>query len=440
MLLKDKFEISFLAFENQLETNTASTVHQIRSKAFKNFETQGFPTTHQEAWKYSSLKPLLKEDYQVFSDLTGSLDYADVKPYFLNQTECYNLVFIDGVFSNFLSETTHEKQDICVLSAAMNKKKYIPIVHKYFNKLIPEKENALAQLNTAFAKEGAYIRIPRGVTVDKPIQILNFNTGEKPQWLQPRNLIILEENAEAQIIERHRNLTTANLVTNSVTEIHLENMARLHHYKIQKDTGNTGLLDHTFIHQKRASTATVNTFSFGNKFIRNNLSFDQQGEGCESNLNGISILGGKQHVDNHTLIAHNAPNCTSNETYKGIYDERATGVFNGRVWVDKDAQKINAYQQNDNILISEKANVNTKPQLEIFADDVKCSHGCTIGQLDENALFYMQQRGIAKSVAKSLLMYTFASEAVKDIKIPELQSKIDKMITEKLNLEIGFTL
>lgn len=439
MIFKDKIGLSFLAFENQLETDTHSHIHEMRLGAFKQFEKQGFPTIKNEYWKYTSLRKYLKEDYQLLHEKAPAVDYKQVKNYFLHQTECYSLVFINGVFSSFLSETTHDGMDICILSAALEKEKYMAVVEEYFNKLIKD-EQGLCQLNTAFAREGAYIKIPKNKVVEKPIQILNFNTQTTPQWRQPRNLIVIEENAEAQIIERHQSLVDSKIFTNSVSEIYLDKNARLNYYKIQDDRAATSQIDHSMILQQSNSTATVNTFSFGGQLLRNNLSFSQQGSGCESNLNGISILKGKQHADNNTIIGHNAPDCTSNEMYRGIYEEQSTGVFNGRVWVHQEAQRINAFQQNDNILVGDKATVNTKPQLEIFADDVKCSHGCTIGQLDESALFYMQQRGIPKESAKSLLMYAFAGGAVQDIKISELKNNVHQRIAHLLKLDIGFTL
>ena len=203
---------------------------------------------------------------------------------------------------------------------------------------------------------------------------------------------------------------------------------------------HASLIDNTFVAQERDTVCSVHTFSFGGKIVRNNLNFYQNGEYVDSILKGITILEDKQHVDHHTLVHHIVPNCESHQDYKGIYDDKSTGVFNGKVIVEKEAQKTNAYQQNNNVLISDKATINAKPQLEIFADDVKCSHGCTIGQLDDQALFYMQQRGIPKKEAKALLMYAFANTVLESVKIPELKSRINKLIAKKLNVDLGFDL
>jgi len=440
MDLKEKLISSFLAFENQVDVDVDSKVHDVRSKAFSNFEQQGFPTKRDEEWKYTNLSSLLKSNYNIFSKGESSLTYKDVKQYFINETDCYNLVFIDGKFNAFLSNTTHDGLDVCVMSAALTKPKYEEEINTYFNKLAKE-NNSLSDLNTAFSAEGAYVNIPKNTVVPKPIQILNFSTGsEQDIFIQPRNLVIVGENAHVQIMERHQSLTANNTLTNSVTEIFVNKRGIIDFYKMQNDAETASLIDGTFVSQQKDSVASVHTFSFGGKLTRNNLEFYQNGEHCVSHMNGISILDGKQHVDNHTLVQHKAPNCESHEMYKGIYDEKSTGVFNGKVIVEQAAQKINAYQQNNNIIVGDKASVNSKPQLEIFADDVKCSHGCTIGQLDESALFYMQQRGIPKKEAKALLMYAFSNDALKDVKIPELKTRINAIIAEKLDVNIGFDL
>lgn len=440
MDLKEKLISSFLAFENQVDVDVDSNVHDVRSKAFSNFEQQGFPTKRDEEWKYTNLSSLLKSNYNIFSKGEASLTYKDVKQYFINETDCYNLVFIDGKFNAFLSNTTHDGLDVCVMSAALSKAKYKEAIDTYFNKLAKE-NNSLSDLNTAFSSEGAYINIPKNTVVPKPIQILNFSTGSEQEILiQPRNLVIVGENAHVQIIERHQSLKGNNTLTNSVTEIFVNQRGIVDFYKMQNDAETASLIDGTFVSQQKDSVASVHTFSFGGKLTRNNLEFYQNGEHCVSHMNGISILDGKQHVDNHTLVQHKAPNCESHEMYKGIYDEKSTGVFNGKVIVEQAAQKINAYQQNNNIIVGDKASVNSKPQLEIFADDVKCSHGCTIGQLDESALFYMQQRGIPKKEAKALLMYAFSNDALKDVKIPELKTRINAIIAQKLDVNIGFDL
>jgi len=437
MELKEKLLASYVAFENGINMNT--DIHDIRTEALQNFEKLGFPTKKLEEWKYTSLNTILKNDFSIFPNKENSIQFADVKKYFIHDIDTYKVVFIDGKYSSFLSDTTHDGKDVCLMSSALSKSKYKAVIENYFNKIA--KQDNLTSLNTAFVNEGAYIYIPKNVEVEKPIQIINFTTGnDVATMIQPRNLIVVEENAHVQIIERHQSLTENAVLTNVVTEIFSARNAHVDYYKIQNDNANASLIDNTYIDQKTNSVVSVHTFSFGGNITRNNLNFFQKGEHIDSILKGVTIIEGKQHVDHNTLVHHIEPNCESHQDYKGIYNERSTGVFNGKVIVNKEAQKTNAYQKNNNILISDKATINAKPQLEIFADDVKCSHGCTIGQLDEMALFYMQQRGIPIKEAKALLMYAFANTVLESVKIPELKKRINKIIAAKLGVDIGFDL
>ncbi|XMO87689.1 Fe-S cluster assembly protein SufD [Algibacter sp. AS12] len=437
MDLKEKLVSSFLALENKVDID--SYVHDVRTDAIKIFEDQGFPSKKEEAWKYTSLNSILKEDYSVFPKQENALEFKDIKKYFIHDIDTYKIVFIDGKYASHLSQTTHDGIDVCLMSAALSKPKYQLVIKNYFNKAA--EKDSLTSLNTAFSCEGAYIHIPKNKIVEKPIQILHFSTGnESATMLQPRNLVVVGENSHVQILERHQSLTENPVLTNSVTEIFANKRAIVDFYKIQNDNENATLIDHTFVKQSRESFASVHTFSFGGKLIRNNLNFYQEGERIDSTLKGITIIGNKQHVDHNTLVHHIEPNCESHQDYKGIFDDRSTGVFNGKVLVNKEAQKTNAFQANNNILISDKASINTKPQLEIFADDVKCSHGCTIGQLDESAMFYMQSRGIPEKEAKALLMFAFSNNVLSSVKIPELKQRITKIIANKLGVNIGFDL
>lgn len=439
MELKEKILSSFMAFEEKI-ADVNNDLHDIRTSAIKHFENKGFPTKKEEAWKYTSLNTILKNDFSVFPKKENTVEFADVKKYFLNEVDTYKVVFIDGKFSSHLSSTTHDGLDVCLMSSALNKPKYKMYIDEYFNK-IANKEDSLTSLNTAFSQEGAYVNIPKSKVVDKPIEILYFSTGSEAALMtQPRNLIIVGENAHVQIVERHQSLNSNPVLTNSVTEIFAQKRAIVDFYKVQNDLQTANLIDNTYIAQKQDSHVSVHTFSFGGNITRNNLNFYHQGEHIDSTLKGITIIGDKQHVDHYTLVQHATPNCESHQNYKTILDGNATGVFNGKILVEKEAQKTNAFQQNNNILLSDKATINAKPQLEIFADDVKCSHGCTIGQLDESAMFYMQQRGIGKKEAKALLMYAFTSEVTNSVKIPELRSKIARIIADKLGVNMGFDL
>ncbi len=438
MDLKDKLISSFMAFENNVDIE--HSVHDVRTAAIKNFENKGFPSKKEEEWKYTSLNSLQKTDFSIFPKEENTLEYKDVKKYFIHEIDTYKIVFVDGIYSSYLSETTHDGVDICLMSAALTKPMYKQVIDVYFNK-IASKEESLTSLNTAFSREGAYIYIPKNKMPKKPVEILHFATGnEASLLLQPRNLIVVEENAELQVIERHQSLTSNEILTNTVTEIFAAKSAIVDYYKIQNDNATASLIDNTYIDQKDKSVVKIHSFCFGGKLTRNNLNFYQNGEYIDSTMKGVTILGEKQHVDHHTLVHHKQPNCESHQDYKGIYGENSTGVFNGKIIVDKIAQKTDAFQQNNNILISDKATINSKPQLEIFADDVKCSHGCTIGQLDNEALFYLQTRGIPEKEARALLMYAFANNVLASVRIPELKSRINKLIAKKLGVNLGFDL
>jgi Fe-S cluster assembly protein SufD len=438
MELKEKLLSSFMAFEERIDVH--SDLYDVRTSALKNFENKGFPTKKDEAWKYTSLNAILKNDFSVFPKNETTIEFRDVKKYFLHEIDTYKVVFIDGVFSSNLSSTTHEAIDVCLMSSALNKPKYKMVIDTYFNK-VASKDESLTSLNTAFANEGAYINIPKSKVADKPIEIMYFSTGSEAALLvQPRNLVIVGENSHVQIIERHQSLNENPVLTNSVTEIFAQKRAIVDYYKIQNDNKEANLIDNTFVSQQKESHVSVHTFSFGGNLTRNNLNFYHFGERLTSTLNGITIIGEKQHVDHYTLVNHATPNCESFQDYKGIFSDRSTGVFNGKVYVEKEAQKTNAFQKSNNILLGDKSTINAKPQLEIFADDVKCSHGCTVGQLDETAMFYMQARGIPKKEAKALLMYAFSNAVIENIKIPELKKRITTIIANKLGVKMGFDL
>ncbi|MCO7721842.1 Fe-S cluster assembly protein SufD [Myroides odoratimimus] len=437
MELKDKLITSFVAFEQGLKGEHEG-LHDIRLEALKTFEDKGFPTKKVEAWKYTSLNSILKNEFRVLQKEETAIEYKDVKKYFLSDSDTYKLVFINGVFSSHLSSTTHDGLDVCLMSSALTKPKYKMVIDAFYNNTA-DKTDSMTALNTAFATEGAFINIPKCKVVAKPIEIIYFSTvADKALLVQPRNLVVVGENAHVQIVERHQNLTNSTVLTNAVTEIVAHKRAIVDFYKLQNDNEEATLVDNTYITQKQESRVSVHTFSFGGKLIRNNLNFYQDGERIDSTLKGVTLISDKQHVDHYTLVSHNQPNCESHQNYKGIYDGNSTGVFNGKIYVDKIAQKTDGFQQSNNILLSEKANIYAKPQLEIFADDVKCSHGCTIGQLNEDAMFYMRQRGIPKKEAKALLMYAFTDEVMESVKVPELKSKVAKVIAGKLGVSMGF--
>jgi len=433
MSLKEKIISTYRSFEEAVSTN--SMIADLKDQAIKVFEEKGFPTSKDEDWKYTSLKSLIKVDYCVVPTVNEELELADIEEYFVD-VESYKAVIVDGYYSNKLSSMKSEK----FIASSMRKavKLNPELVLSHLGKIAP-KDDSMVALNTISHEGGIFINIPNNAILDKPIQILHIATGISGDTLvQPRNLIIVGKNVDVKIIERHQSLTENNILTNSVTEISVDENSHYYHYKIQNDNANASLIDNTFVAQNRYSNTYVDTFSFGGNTTRNNLAFALNEENAVANLDGIALLNENQHVDNFTFVDHKVPNCDSHELYKGIYDDASRGVFTGKILIRKDAQKTNGNQQNNNLVLSEKAQINTKPQLEIYADDVKANHGCTIGQLDDEALFFMRSRGIAEKDAKALLMYAFASEALQNVKIKEVETLINRAIAEKLGVDLEF--
>ncbi len=384
---------------------------------FNSFLEQGFPTTKDEEWKYTSLKKIINSDFKIDED-AAEISTEEINNYSLGFSD--KIVFING---NLISKPTIE-------GVAINA----------FSENNTASNTTLATLNAALANKGYTITVSPNTIVDQPIEILFFTTAQEDNFQQYRNTISIGKNASIKFVERIQNINSTKCFVNYFTTINAEENSNFEYNKIQNNTENSILIDNLEIKQAANSTCNVNTLIFGGSFTRNNLDFEQNGNNCESNMNGISILDRNQFADNHTFVDHKQAHCQSNEMYKGVYLGASKGVFNGKIMVRPDAQKINAFQANNNLLLSEEATIDSKPQLEIYADDVKCSHGCTIGQLDENALFYMRSRGIAIKEAKAVLTYAFASEALENMTIPQVKEQAQKLIAQKLNVNLDFNL
>ena len=431
MDLKEKWVASFEAFPHKDDI-----LKDIRREALSFFGEKDFPHKKVEAWKYTSLKDIQATDYTLWQPIHAKKTFAPevLHPYWIEGSHL--LVFVNGFFSAEMSNTDSANFTVTPLLEALHKGG-ASFVSKYFN-ADTEKGDVFTALNTAYAAEGGYIEVPKGKVVEKPIQLLYLSDSTVPTCYQPRNIISVGENAELKVIEMHHNLCEQQVLTNVVTEVFVAKDAHLDYYKLQNDKLNASLIDNTYISQEAQSHASVHTFSFGGTLTRNNLNFYHHGEYLESTLKGLSILQGTQHTDHYTLVNHAQANCESHQDYKSIVNGEATNVFNGKIMVEQIAQKTNAYQQNDNILLSEKATVYTKPQLEIFADDVKCSHGCTVGSLSPESLFYLQTRGIGKKEASALLTYAFANTVLESVKIPALSDYVNKIIAAKLDVKVDF--
>ena len=388
--------------------------NNVENEAISSFFKSGFPTTKNEEWKYTSLKKVVSEDYQINKEEAEITD-EEIKKQSLNIGD--KIVFING----FL----HKKPNI----------KGVKIENNFFENL--SFEDPITALNSGLAKHGFKISIDKNVVVESPIEILFLNKYNTNSFVQFRNKIILNENAQVKIVENIQNLSENLCFINNVTEISLSKNSNLELNKLQNYSSSQNTVDTTNVNQQEKSASTINTMLFGGAFTRNNLNFFQNGQNCESNMNGIVILSNNELGDNHTYVDHKKENCESNELYKGIYLEKSKGVFNGKIMVRPDAQKINAFQANNNLLLSENSSINSKPQLEIYADDVKCSHGCTIGQLDEDALFYLRTRGISKEDASAILTFAFAAEAMDKISIEPLAKMVKNLMENKLGVNLS---
>jgi Fe-S cluster assembly protein SufD len=388
-----------------------------KNELLQSFLAKGFPTIKEEDWKYTSLKKIVANDFSVEGNGT-TISENDIEKYTLGFE--HKIIFLAGVL---ISKPNIEGVSI-----------------SDFSDFETKNTDAISGLNSALAKKGFTIKVKSNTIVESPIEILFFSNTKNDNFIQHRNKIVVGDNAQIKFVERIQNLSDAKCFVNHFTQISIGENANIEYNKIQDNSKNSILIDNMNIYQLQDANAIVNTLIFGGAFTRNTLNFEQNGSNCDSNMNGVSILDKNQFADNHTFVDHKQPYCRSNEMYKGVYLGNSKGVFNGKIMVRPDAQKIDAFQSNNNLLLSENATIDSKPQLEIYADDVKCSHGCTIGQLDDNALFYMRSRGIRKKEAGAVLTYAFASEAVNNMSIPEVKKMAQKLIAEKLNVDLDFNL
>jgi Fe-S cluster assembly protein SufD len=424
-------------FDQSQSARQESGLGPIRKNAFNTFNSRGIPTSKQEDWKYTRIGVLFNKEYQFpVNPLTSSLVANDLKSLRLPGHERANeLVFVNGMFSFSLSVIRSSQLIVLSLEEAASGE-YKSIVSKHLGHSSHYQKDGINALNMAFADGGVFIHVKKDQVTDHPVYIYHVSdTREGTVFCQPRSLVHISENAGLQLVETFVTLGPQESFANQVLEIVVENDARLEYYKIQNDSARASLISTSHIRQIGKSHTYAVVISLSGDIVRNNLNIVFDAEYCESHLYGLYCLKGQTHIDNHTVVDNVQPHCFSNELYKGIMDEQATGVFNGKIFVRKDAQKTNAYQSNKNILLSENASVNTKPQLEIFADDVKCSHGCTVGSLDEEALFYLRSRGLNKENARSLLLRAFAIDILEKIRLEPIRSYAEKLISERLEIE-----
>lgn len=429
--IKDSFE--------QLKTRgPEGPVARLRLQGFEAFEQTGLPTRRNEEWKYTGISGLFDNPAYLAADIPkAQLDSKIIDAVRLpGYPQANELVFVNGRFSPMLSTIRSPKNQLTVLPLEEAAKGiYKELVREHLGKSSTSIGDGVHALNTSFIQDGVFIHIAEGRQLSEPVYLYHISDArQSPVLAQPRSLVIIEQNAKLQFVETYHTLGTSDSFTNQVMEVVTDKGAKLEYYKIQEDAVNASQVSTTHIRQTAKSYVHAVTVTLNGGIIRNNMQVVMESPENEAHLYGLYILNGHTHADNHTLVDHAQPDCLSNEYYKGILDDHATGVFNGKIMVRHDAQKTNAYQTNKNVLLSDDATINTKPQLEIFADDVKCSHGCTVGQLDENALFYLTARGIPKTDARALLLQAFALDITGQVKPESLRTYISQRISERLSI------
>ena len=431
--IKNWYTSQFDNFEKRLNGEKSAAVHPLRKEALNRFGLLEFPTQKDEEWKYTNISPLLKHNF-VPSSGKVPIEKELVKKNLFDEIEHSLLVFVNGHFTDEHSDIKNLPSGVVAGSFSEAIKNNSPLIEKHFTKYAHHQNNIFTALSTAYTNDGAFIYVPDGKIVKEPIHLL-FITNSKDQKLltQPRNLFVAGKNSQVSIIEHYVSTEESIYFTNAVTEIVADESSVVNHIKLQEESGNAFHIARMEVDQERNSNFSSHSISIGGELTRNDVNTRFNDEGGECTLNGLYMIEGNQLFDAHTLIDHAMPHCTSYEHYKGILEDKSRGVFNGKVIVRPDAQKTNAFQENNNILLSNDAVVNTKPQLEIFADDVKCSHGATIGQLDEEARFYLKSRGIGEEASRTILLHAFASDVITSIKTESVRDYIEKIITERFN-------
>ncbi|MFN8367854.1 MAG: Fe-S cluster assembly protein SufD [Candidatus Kapaibacterium sp.] len=428
MKLQDYIVADYSAKAEHLNGFAGSRFHVLRQQAFEQLSTQSFPTVKNEEWKYTNVQALVAQTYT-----TPETTIASVDEYCIPDMECIKVVFVNGEFSATLSDSL---SDIHGLTAGSLHNEYASnkeVIDEKLGTAVNTETNAFTTANTAVMNDGLFVNVAKNTIVEKPLYVLSIVDATAGNTLvQPRHLLLFGENSQATVIFRTVTLGANSSVTNQIVECFAERAAIVNCYVVQDDSENASIINTHNTHQNANSVLNIVTVSLSGAIIRNTVGTKLNEQNTEAHMYGLYVTDGKTHVDNHTVMDHAVANCHSNELYKGILDGNSQGVFNGKIFVREDAQKTLAYQSNRNILLSNTATVNTKPQLEIWADDVKCSHGCTVGQLDEEALFYLRARGIGERNAKALLLTAFAEDITEKISIEALRNFINSKIEQRL--------
>ncbi len=427
------------AFEQALKRRgEADVLGEIREQAMGTFARLGIPTRKHEGWKYTNVEKALRHDYALLPPgAPTGLTRGDVERFRLPDLDAHLLVVVNGAVRPELSDRDGLPPGVRVGSLLDAAESDAETVGRYFGKYAQVDEDAFVALNTAFDLDGVFLQIPRGVTLERPVQVAYVTDASEDSLLQTRNLYLFGENSEALVLETFHTAGGARTFENAVTEVVVDRAARVNVLKLQNEGDTASRIETTQVYQEAQSRFAAHTYTLGGRLVRNNVNVVPAGEGCESHLYGLYVLDGEQHVDHHTLVDHAAPNCFSNELYRGILDDASTGVFNGKVFVRRDSQQTNAYQSSQGVVLSEDADHYSKPELEIYADDVQCSHGSTTGELEPEHVFYLRSRGLDETTAKRLLLYAFARDITDELPHTALREHLDGLIEAKLEASAG---
>ncbi len=419
----------YLSEHARFQSTSHNWLNQQRQSAIDSFGENGFPTTRHEAWKYTDVRPLLKQNFAVVDAGAHDINDEQLNEIRFTGLECQELVFVNGHFSVELSA----EQDAIVCSLANAGDTAKREIETYINRFARSDKHGFAALNSAFVVDGAFIHVPDNVELELPVHLIFIARKQDTSFIShPRNLIVLGNNARATVIESYVGLDDSSYCTNTVTEIVTGQGASLEHYKLQQEGNNGFHIGYLHAQCQKDSRLESHSISLGGALVRNDIDAVLAEPGAHVGLNGLYVAGGDQHIDNHTRVDHSVPNTSSDENYRGVLDGKARAVFNGKVVVHKDAQKTDAQQSNANLLLSNDAEIDTKPELEIYADDVKCSHGATVGQLDDNMLFYLRTRAVDEQTARSLLTFAFAEEVIRRITLKPVRERIEYKVVGRL--------
>lgn len=426
------YRAELVALVPRLPGADLSWLQKTRRSAFERFAEIGFPGPQDEDWKYTRITPIEKRAFRAMPKSCIGLIPEDLEAFYPTPT-CFRLVFVNGHYAPQLSKLSTLPNGATVQNLANALTKIPDRVEPYLARYADTSEHGFTALNTAFMGDGAFVHLARNTILEQPIHLLFVSVTQAEElFSHPRVLVVAEENAEATLIESYVRLSGSGYFTNALTEVVLGDNAGLNHYKVQLESPTAFHIATLQVQQGKNSRLVSHSLSFGGSLVRNDINAVLDGEGARCTLNGLYMTADRQHVDYHTRIDHLKPFGTSREFYKGILSGRSRGVFNGRVHVYPGAQKTDAQQSNDNLLLSRDAEVDTKPQLEIYANDVKCAHGATVGQLDEDMIFYLRARGIEAQTARGLLTYGFAQDVVDRIPIASIRKSAKQLLLKQL--------